>query len=293
MADHASAATHATGATRAMSRDDAVAAFKKIFRTLAPYKHRYEVFRDFVTMAAISLHNGLMKDPTREAEYMGIIKGYKPDDQKAFPKLVGSLIAALDHEPRDILGPLYMELEIANKDAGQFFTPPELSEVMAAISFQDMIDKLDQQPFIKLSEPACGAGGMILAFVKVLIQHKYNPSDKLWVQCVDVDRMAALMCYIQLTLWNVPAEVIVGNTLTWEHREIWYTPAHHLGFWANKLKREEGAEEWLVPESQDQSETPDLSNEPAHTVRLDEAGAKREDQTTRLAIKPAQLGFDF
>lgn len=130
MADHA---------TAAISREDAVAAFKQTFRRLAPYKHRYEVFRDFVTMAAISLHNGLMKEPTREAEYMGLIKGYKPYDQKAFPKLMGSLVAALDHEPRDVLGPLYMELEIANKDAGQFFTPPEVSEMMAQISFADMI----------------------------------------------------------------------------------------------------------------------------------------------------------
>lgn len=266
---------HAT----AMSRDDAVAAFKKTFRTLAPYKHRYEVFRDFVTMTAISLHNGLMKDQRLEAEYLDIIGQYKPDDQKAFPKLLGSLIAALDHEPRDILGPLYMELEIANKDAGQFFTPPELSEMMASISFQDMIQKLDQQPYIKLSEPACGAGGMILAFVKVLIQHKHNPADKIWVQCVDVDRMAALMCYIQLTLWNVPAQVIVGNTLTWEHREIWYTPAHHLGFWANKLEREGGAEEWLVAEDKNQFDATNLSNEPIHTVRLD------EEETTDPAVQ--------
>lgn len=283
MADHATA----------MSRDDAVAAFKTTFRTLAPYKHRYEVFRDFVTMTAISLHNALMKDQKLEAEYLSIIGQYKPDDQKAFPKLMGSLIAALDAEPRDILGPLYMELEIANKDAGQFFTPPELSEVMAAICFQDMIEKLDQQPYIKLSEPACGAGGMVLAFVKVLIQHKHNPGDKLWVQCVDVDRMAALMCYIQLTLWNVPAQVIVGNTLTWEHREIWYTPAHHLGFWANKLKREEGAEEWLVAKDQKQFETTDLSNELVHTVRLDEVDTEPKDPSTKPATKPAQLGFDF
>jgi hypothetical protein len=37
-------------------RDAALAAFKKTFRELAPYKNNYEVFRDFVTMAACSLH---------------------------------------------------------------------------------------------------------------------------------------------------------------------------------------------------------------------------------------------
>ena len=36
---------------------------------------------------------------------------------------------------------------------------------------------------------------------------------------------------------DVPAEVIVGNTLTLETREVWHTPAHHLGFWSNKLRQ--------------------------------------------------------
>ena len=45
------------------------------------------------------------------------------------------------------------------------------------------------------------------------------------------------MCYVQLSLWNVPAQVIVGDTLKWELREIWYSPAHHLGNWSYKLSK--------------------------------------------------------
>lgn len=127
------------------SRDAALAAFKQTFRQLAPYRHRYEVFWDFVTMAACSLHNGIHKDEAREEEYLRIIGQYKPEDQRAFPKLMVQLVAALDEEPRDILGPLYMELEIANKDAGQYFTPPELSELMAQITFAQELDKLETQ----------------------------------------------------------------------------------------------------------------------------------------------------
>jgi type I restriction-modification system DNA methylase subunit len=147
-------AQHANG----FGRYDALVAFKKTFRELAPYKHRYEVFKDFVTMAACSLHNSLHKDPAREEEYLAIIAGYKKPNQEAFPKLMAHLVMALDSEPRDILGPLYMELEIANKDAGQFFTPPELSELMANLTFGDMLGRLDSQPFIMAGEPACGAG---------------------------------------------------------------------------------------------------------------------------------------
>ncbi len=136
-------------------------AFEKLFRRMAPERHRYEVFRDFVTLSACALHNGFWKEPKREAEYLAIIAQYKPADQKVFPELFAHLVAMLEPEPRDMLGPLYMEMEVASRDQGQFFTPPEISEMMARIQG---VDKLlaDERPFITLSEPACGAGGMVL-----------------------------------------------------------------------------------------------------------------------------------
>jgi hypothetical protein len=64
----------------------------------------------------------------------------------------------------------------------------------------------------------------------------HNPAEHLWVQAIDVDRLAGLMCYVQLSLWHVPAEVIVGNTLSLKVREVWHTPAHILGSWSYKLR---------------------------------------------------------
>jgi type I restriction-modification system DNA methylase subunit len=253
----------------AYGRDAALADFKATFRQLAPYKHRYEVFRDFVTMAACSLHNAVHMDDAREQEYMTIIGQYKPDDQNAFSKLLASLVTALDEEPRDVLGPLYMELEIASKDQGQFFTPPELSEMMARMTFAPELDRLEHQPFITAGEPACGAGGMILALVKVMTEAGYDPSRKLWVQAIDVERLAALMCYIQLSLWHVPAEVIVGNTLSWDIREVWYTPAHHLGLWKYRLARDRETGS-VSAKAESPAETP-----------------------ATTPVKPTQLGFDF
>ena len=43
---------------------------------------------------------------------------------------------------------------------------------------------------------------------------------------------------MQLTLWNIPAVVVVGDDLANEEREVFYTPAHYLGFWDVRLKRE-------------------------------------------------------
>lgn len=193
---------------------EARAAFIRTFKDTARHHHRYEVWRDFIILAACALNNGLHKEPTREAEYLEIIHRYDKDDQQRFPLLLAHLGELLQDDPKDILGPLYMELEIGSKDRGQFFTPPALSEAMAHMTFGAELSKLEAQPFITVQEPACGAGGMVLALVKVTIAAGHNPADKLFVQCIDVDRVAALMCFIQLTLWNVPAEIVVGNTLT-------------------------------------------------------------------------------
>lgn len=210
--------------------------FVKLFNGIARHRHRYEVFRDFVTMAAISLHNSFAKDKRLEEEYLGIVGRYEREEVEAFCKLLAYLVILLDTEPRDVLGSLYMELELGSTHVGQFFTPSEVSELMARMIYGDSLREIHED-FVTVSEPACGAGGMVLAFAKVMISSGHNPSEKLWVQCQDIDRLAALMCYLQLALWNIPGVVVVGNTLALEAREVFYTPAHHLGFWSVKLQR--------------------------------------------------------
>jgi len=213
-------------------------AFIKLFNELAGHKHRYEVFRDFVTLTAIALHNGFNRCETLEAEYLGIVKRYDPETvRNHFPQLLAHLVELLEPEPTDILGQLFMQLEISNERTGQFFTPPELSFFMAKLLLGDELNEaIKTRGFVTVSEPACGAGGMVLAFAKTVIEQKHNPAKVMWASCQDIDRTAALMCYIQLTLWNIPAEVIVGNTIAMERREVFYTPAHWMGFWNVKLR---------------------------------------------------------
>lgn len=228
--------------------------FIKEFNNLARHKHRYEVFRDFVTVGALSVHNSFRgpRYDELEAEYLHIAGRYARDEVEGFARLLGILVALLDAEPRDILGQLYLTLELGNTHTGQFFTPPEVSELMARLTYGETLKTLDK-PFITLSEPACGAGGMVLAFVKIMLSHGHDPAKRLWVQCQDVDRTAALMCYLQLSLWNVPAAVIVGNTLAMEVREVFYTPAHYLGLWEYRLRRrdDEAALALMTTEVQD------------------------------------------
>jgi hypothetical protein len=212
--------------------------FKRKFSAIARHNHRYDVFRDFVTMGAITYHNAVFRGERRdtlEKEYLSIVKRYTKEDTRNFCELLGCLVKILNIEPWDAIGRLYMELEVQNETAGQFFTPPELSEVMARIVHGEKFKSLATKPFITLHEPACGAGGMILAFVKCVIQQNVDPARKLWVEAWDIDRTVALMCYLQLAMWNVPAKIVVGNTLTMQVREVFYTPAHALYGWKFRL----------------------------------------------------------
>lgn len=215
--------------------------FITLFNSIAKHNHPYTVFSDFVTMSAISIHNAVNKLENLENEYLQIVGKYSKDDVDLFCKLLANFIDLLGIEPRDVLGSLYMELELDNSNTAQFFTPHELSILIAKLNYGDQLDNFTK-PFVTLSEPACGAGGMVLAFTNEMLKKGHNPAEKLWVQAIDIDRLAGLMCYLQLALWNIPAQVIIGNTITMKFREIYYTPAHYLYHWDEKLRLRDSIE---------------------------------------------------
>jgi hypothetical protein len=46
----------------------------------------------------------IARNEALESEHLQIRKRYQPEDEEAFSKLLGALIALLDSEPRDVLG---------------------------------------------------------------------------------------------------------------------------------------------------------------------------------------------
>jgi hypothetical protein len=285
--------------------------FLKLFAGIAREKHRYDVFRDFVTCAAISMHNVAHKGTARaevlEAEYMAVVGKYRKEDVSSFSELLAKLIGLYDDRPRDILGQLFMSLDLGSDHTGQFFTPPEISELMAKVIYGDELRTMDK-PFITLCEPACGAGGMVLAFVKVMMDAGVDPNQRLWVQAQDIDRLAALMCYLQLSLWHIPAVVIVGNTLAFESREVFITPAHVMGDWGMRIRRHRAEQDALAL----MTETPPTTDKPSQEaqsagaihVTVEERPARdhddaepRQPSTSRVfRTSPSgavQTGFEF
>ncbi|MGB3611819.1 MAG: N-6 DNA methylase [Cellvibrio sp.] len=215
-------------------KNDYTRLFLQVFNSTARYHHRYEVFRDFVTMAGLAIQNTFLKSERLEQEYLSIVKRYKGPDVTQMSHLLALVVQGLEVEHRDFLGSLYMQLDFGSQHIGQFFTPYDVSRMMAKMLMTDSGSELEQRGYIRLSEPACGAGGMAIAFAEAMLEQGLNPQRQLWVTCIDVDPVAAMMCYIQLSLLGIPAEVIIGNALSLQTTPTLYTPMYYLGYWALK-----------------------------------------------------------
>lgn len=229
----------------------------KMMEQLAGRRSRWDVFRDFVTMSAVALSKlDLAQAEAREKRYMECISRYTKEEAQLFPQMFAELTLAMEAAPRDVLGEVYMLMDLGNARAGQFFTPYHISELMAALSVtQATTDLIREKGFITLQEPTCGGGAMVIAFAQELRKRGINYQQNLHVTATDLDPTAAMMTYVQLALLHVPAIVINGNSLSLEEFEHWYTPAHILGFWNHKLARRDRAEQAMdAEENEDQQE---------------------------------------
>lgn len=215
-------------------------AFEKTIREVARRRHVWEVFSDFCEMAALAFAN-VFPSPQREAReerYRAIVKRYEPDELLKIKQLLDITTEGLEGLDNDFLGEMFMRLELGNHWVGQFFTPFPISRLLAELNIGDGIEEqIRARGFVRASEPACGAGGMVLALARVLADRKINFQECLHVTAIDVDATAAHMAYVQLSLHHIPAVVVIGDALAVTEREAFYTPAHHLGMWDGKLRR--------------------------------------------------------
>lgn len=171
----------------------------------------HEVFTDWVEMFAISIQNSCQfwHDDIwrkRERRYLNIVSRYKGKEIVRFIKMNGLLFDALEKEPTDILGQIYMKTELGSKRTGQFFTPFHISCLCAKLIATGELP-------IKLHEPSCGSGGMIIAVAKELQEKGINYQKELDVVAQDLDRRSAYMCYIQLSLLGIKGTVFQGDSL--------------------------------------------------------------------------------
>jgi type I restriction-modification system DNA methylase subunit len=198
------------------------------------YRHStWKVFSDFVELASLSISNSVDKTQyeTREKRYLEIIKTYERTEGELFPKMLGELILALEDKMTDILGEIFMELELGNKWKGQFFTPMSVCKMTAQVLLENVESIIQEKGFVTISEPACGGGALIIALADVMKDKNINYQQTMKVTAVDLDIKAVHMCYLQLSLLGIPAIILHGNTLSLDVYSQWKTPAYILGGW--------------------------------------------------------------
>lgn len=197
-------------------RDDHQKAFLKIFNSLCGRFNRWQVWQDFVMVTAIEISNATDKKnaPERTKTYQTIISKYSDAEQEKFAELLGEVIMGMEQNPdQDFLGELYMLCELGNDASGQFFTPYDVCRCMVEISGGSN-PAAENAEFFSVSDPACGAGALLIAFANLCRRKNICYHDKVLFVAQDIDLIAGLMCYIQLSFLGCAGYVVIGNTIT-------------------------------------------------------------------------------
>lgn len=228
-------------------RDTETKEFVRALESLSRTRHRWDVFRDWTEMAACTLYNILFHDQKIEAEYLACVGRYEPDEARTMAEMLGMVLSALSTGPRDFMGEVFSGSLLMNENHGQFFTPYELSLTMARMVITE--DSIPRGKIISISEPSCGAGGMVIAAATVLEELGVNCAADVYFEARDLDPICARMAYIQMTALGLSGEVICGNTLTLEESWRWPTAAYLFNVVGPRLaaQRQREIEEGAAP----------------------------------------------
>lgn len=221
---------------------------KNIVKLLEGLSNRYskwEVWQDFIIMSAIGIANALggPYKEDREKQYMSRARKYSREEMEAFAQMFAEVTLELDRNPdQDFLGDLFMSLDLGNQWKGQFFTPYSVCRAMSAITYgDDLRKKIEEKGWVSVNDPACGAGALLIAFANECRRpgRDINYQTSVLFTAQDIDFLAGMMCYIQLSLLGCPGYVVIDDTLSKpavsvddrgliprEGPNVWYTPMY-------------------------------------------------------------------
>lgn len=279
-----------------LTADECQKALVKLIQSFSHSHHLHTVFSDFVELSALAISNSVDRSQyeAREKRYLDIVGKYKREEVERFPQMLGLLTDSFEMRVQamrkagsvgfamalggltDVLGETYMMLELGNARAGQFFTPYHVSRLMTMMTVGDGGPAVRDHGFMRVQEPACGAGGMVIAVAESLHDEGHNYQQTMHATCIDIDPCCVHMAYVQLSLLHIPAVIVHGNALTLDIWGLWYTPAHILGGWSWKLRRREAEVHSVevMAESEDEAaETRALELRPAIAATCTEGDA--------------------
>lgn len=225
------------------------------FEVLAAHHGRGDAWRDWTNLCALAMsastpcqHAG-----ARSERYKEIISKYDARDRVRLAGLLSHLIDMLEAGVQsgafgDVLGDMFMRLELSSAMNGQFFTPFHLCRLMARLTAEGIAEEVKAHGRASVNEPACGAGATLIAAAEALRARGIDYQDTVLFVAQDLDPVCAMMCYVQLSLLGCAGWVRIGNTLSnpprarglWapEDGDTWITPAYYAPTWELRRKGE-------------------------------------------------------
>lgn len=212
--------------------------FRKTFDSICGKYSRYEVFQDFAVMFAMAI-NG---------QHCERADKYTSQEIKKFGKLADCVVDALDENPdQDLMGDLFMHLDLGSSQTGQFFTPYHICKMMASLCSEEHAkNEIEEKHWMTVNEPSCGAGANLIAMCSWFLEHGINYQQKVLFTAQDIDYTVGCMCYIQLSLLGCAGYVCIADTLCnpcvaadnrglipieQEGQTILYTPMYYSDTW--------------------------------------------------------------
>lgn len=228
------------------TRDEYEKEFVGIVDQLSYNRQKWQVWSDLMEVIACSISNSVIRSgdrfERREKEYLEAIRRIGNGDAAA--KAFAVIVEALESNPdQDFLGGLYMRLELGSHWHGQFFTPYSLCQLMAEVEMTDPAAEVEKKGWLSVCDPCIGGGAMMIAAANHLRRKNVNYHHHVLFVGQDVDRVAGMMAYIQLSLLGCPGYIAIANTLTnpicgdplmpaeKEGQEFWYTPFYYADTW--------------------------------------------------------------
>lgn len=140
------------------------------------------------------------------------------------PKLYQDLLADQGRN-RDLLGQIAGHLGSLEKSWGQFFTPWDVCQLISEINIdRDGVERaIAESGYVSIMDCAVGSGALLLAAADRFEDFGVDVHRQLFAEGTDIDPLARMMCFLQLSARGVPARVILGNSLTLETSEVSYT----------------------------------------------------------------------
>lgn len=220
--------------------------FLDLFQKLCYSRNAWQVWADLMSVMACSISNAVDLIPehyeAREKEYESCIK--RLGSVEIASQIFGIVVMALENNPnQDFLGKMYMNLNLGNHWKGQFFTPYNVCRMMAEMTVGNSEAEIEEKGWISICDPCVGGGAMLIAAANVYRRKNVNYQNHVLFAGQDVDRVVAMMAYIQLSLLGCAGYITVGDSLIHpmtgpplfpqenEAQELWYMPFFHTEVW--------------------------------------------------------------